>query len=37
MGLTADEVQTIQLATQSAWSQMLDVLLPSRGYNWQVN
>ncbi len=36
MGLTADEVQTLQTATQSAWTQMLDALRAVKGYNWQA-
>ena len=36
MGLTDSEVAAIQTATQSAWQQMLDVLVPQMGYNWQA-
>ena len=36
MGLTDAQVLEIQEATQAAWTQMLQTLLPNQGYNWQV-
>ena len=36
MGLTDDQAQEIQIATQAAWTQMLDALRAVKGYNWQA-